>query len=136
MWEEVVDTAWDHGVPPDGSLTPRGTAARLVRLGGLDGDAAEAVHRVAGAVEQVLYAPLPRATPGLAEDAARIRAGLGARLGRGARLRAVLAPRSAARVGWALGDRWAALARRAAALRTRPAAAWSTLLGRPSRRRG
>ncbi|OII61457.1 transglutaminase [Streptomyces sp. CC53] len=136
VWEEVVDTAWDHGIAPDGSLTARGTADRLVRLGELDGAATEAVHRVAGAVEQVLYAPLPRATPGLAEDAARIRAGLRARLGRGPRLRAVLAPRSAARVGWALADRWAALGRRLTALRTGPARAWSTLLGRPSRQRG
>ncbi|MCQ0022382.1 DUF3488 and transglutaminase-like domain-containing protein, partial [Streptomyces somaliensis DSM 40738] len=71
VWEEVVDTAWDHGVPPDGALTPRGTAGRLVRAGRLEGAAAEAVHRIAGAVEEALYAPAPRPADGLARDAAR-----------------------------------------------------------------
>ncbi|NEC48182.1 transglutaminase domain-containing protein, partial [Actinospica acidiphila] len=56
-WEELTDTAWDHGIVPDESLTPRGAADRIVRTGGLEGDAAASVRRLAGAVEQVLYAP-------------------------------------------------------------------------------
>lgn len=116
VWEEVVDTAWDHGVPPDGALTPRGTAGRLVRAGRLEGAAAEAVHRIAGAVEEALYAPAPRPADGLAQDAARVRAGFAAAGGRGTRLRALLAPRSAARVAWALSRRRAAVAARCGAL--------------------
>ncbi|HBF84590.1 MAG TPA: hypothetical protein DD420_33080, partial [Streptomyces sp.] len=53
-WREVTDTAWDHGVQPDESQTPRKAAARIVRLGRLDAAAAASVHRLAGAVEQVL----------------------------------------------------------------------------------
>ncbi|MCH0542560.1 transglutaminase domain-containing protein [Streptomyces sp. MUM 203J] len=129
VWEEVVDTAWDHGIRPDESLTPRATAERLVRLGELEGAAAAAAHRVADAVEQVLYAPVPRAVPGLADDAARIRDGLRAGRSRGSRLRAALAPRSAARLGWALAQRRTAVADRWTRAR-------SALLRRPSPKRG
>lgn len=62
-WQEITDTAWDHGIEPDDSRTPRKAADRVVRLGQLGPDAADAVHRVAGAVEQVLYAPEPRGAP-------------------------------------------------------------------------
>ncbi|WP_411078602.1 DUF3488 and DUF4129 domain-containing transglutaminase family protein [Streptomyces sp. cmx-18-6] len=111
-WREVTDCAWDHGIAPDESLTPRKAAARIVRLGGLDTAAAEAVHRIAGAVEQVLYAPEPRPVSGLTEDALTVRAGLEASAGRGARLRATFAPRSAVRMVWAVSDRWATLVQR------------------------
>ena len=74
-WRELTDTAWDHGITPDDSQTPRGAAARIVRLGRLDQASADAVHRVADAVEQVLYAPVPRPATGLAEDTRRVRAG-------------------------------------------------------------
>ncbi|MEW1626405.1 DUF3488 and transglutaminase-like domain-containing protein [Streptomyces sp. NPDC089173] len=111
-WQEVTDCAWDYGIAPDESLTPRKAAARIVRLGGLDIMAAEAVHRIAGAVEQVLYAPEPRLAAGLTEDALAVRAGLEANAGRGARMRAKLAPRSAVRVAWAVSDRWATLVQR------------------------
>ncbi|MFB7915049.1 DUF3488 and DUF4129 domain-containing transglutaminase family protein [Streptomyces sp. NPDC056061] len=107
-WQEVTDTAWDHGIEPDDSLTPRGTAERVVRHGRLGPDAAEAVHCLAGAVEQVLYAPEPRPGSGLAEDVETVRAGLRASAGRGARIRAALAPRSAVRVIWTMSDRWSA----------------------------
>ncbi|MFJ8299320.1 DUF3488 and DUF4129 domain-containing transglutaminase family protein [Streptomyces sp. NPDC094447] len=123
VWEEIVDTAWDHGVEPDESQTPRRTAARIVDRGGLPDEAAEAVHRVAGAVEEALYAPDPRPVSGLAEEAARIRAGFHAAADRRNRLLALLAPRSAARVRWAAAawwsettTRWSA---RRATLRTR-----------------
>ncbi|WP_157865309.1 transglutaminase TgpA family protein, partial [Streptomyces prasinopilosus] len=76
VWDEVTDTAWDVGVSPDDSLTPRGAAARLVRLGRLGPEAAASAHRVADAVEQVLYAPRPRPAAGLTDDAHRVAAGL------------------------------------------------------------
>src|SRR5206468_2482088 len=65
-WQELTDSAWDFGILPDESQTPRKAAARIVRLGRLDPAAGAAVHRVADAVEQVLYAPRPRPKTGLA----------------------------------------------------------------------
>ncbi|WP_406449198.1 DUF3488 and transglutaminase-like domain-containing protein [Streptomyces sp. NBC_00876] len=129
-WQEITDSAWDHGIEPDESRTPRKTAARLVRLGRLDTEVAAAVHQVAGAVEQVLYAPQPRPVSGLAEDVRTVRAGLRASVGRFAGFRAIVAPRSAVRVVWAVSERRAALAGRWR-LPRRPA--WSR---RPSRQQG
>ncbi|MEV5609393.1 DUF3488 and transglutaminase-like domain-containing protein [Streptomyces sp. NPDC052225] len=104
-WREVTDTAWDHGILPDDSQTPRKAAARIVRIGRLDAAAAEAVHRVAAAVEQVLYAPRPQPSSGLGEDVHRLCDALHANMSRTTRLRATFAPRSAVRVAWALGRR-------------------------------
>lgn len=125
VWREVTDTAWDYGIPPDEALTPRKAAARIVRLGELDEQASASVHRVAGAVEQVLFAPRPQAQAGLAEDARTLRAALRERVGWRTRLRAVVAPRSAIRAVWDLTDRWTAV-------RARWAARWTALLRRPS----
>lgn len=111
-WLELTDTAWDYGIGPDDSQTPRKAAARIVRLGRLEGEAADAVRRVAGAVEQVLYAPEPKPGTGLAADVRRVREGLAAGAGRSAKLRALLAPRSSVRVAWAVSDRRAAAAAR------------------------
>lgn len=133
-WQEVTDSAWDYGIVPDESLTLRRAAARIVRLGGLDITAAEAVHRIADAVEQVLYAPEPRHAAGLTEDALTVRAGLEASAGRGARMRATLAPRSALRVAWAVADRRATLARRWSGHPGRDR--WTARLRRLSRRHG
>ncbi|OEJ51193.1 transglutaminase [Streptomyces agglomeratus] len=135
-WREISDTAWDYGVAPDESQTPRKAAARMVRLGRLDGAAAEAVHRAAGAVEQVLYAPRPAVSGSLAEEAGLVRAGLRAAAGRGARLRAVLAPRSAVRVVWAASARWAAVTDRWGASRWNLERWAVALRRRPSRQRG
>ncbi|MFE7140206.1 DUF3488 and DUF4129 domain-containing transglutaminase family protein [Streptomyces sp. NPDC057644] len=133
-WREITDTAWDHGIAPDDSLTPRKAAARIVRLGRLDTTAAEAVHRIAGSVEQVLYAPEPRPADGLAEDASAVRAGLRASAGRSTRLRATLLPRSSVRVAWAVADRRTALAERWAG---RPGAGrWTARLRRLTRQHG
>ncbi|MGW6417909.1 transglutaminase TgpA family protein [Streptomyces sp. NPDC055055] len=114
VWQEITDTAWDYGVEPDESRTPRKTAARIVLLGELHGESADAVHRVARAVEEVLYAPRPTPAAGLADEAGRVRAGFHAGADRATRLRALLAPRSALRVRWAvsawsstLAARWA-----------------------------
>ncbi|MYW66237.1 DUF4129 domain-containing protein [Streptomyces sp. SID8379] len=104
-WREVTDTAWDHGILPDDSQTPRKAAARIVRLGHLETAAAESVQRVAAAVEQVLYAPRPQPAAGLGDDVRRLHAGLHAKVSRATRLRATLAPRSAVRVAWALAER-------------------------------
>ncbi|MFB4425150.1 transglutaminaseTgpA domain-containing protein [Streptomyces sp. QL37] len=133
-WREITDSAWDHGIPPDESQTPRKAAARVVRLGHLDGPAAAAVHRVAGAVEQVLYAPEPGAAAASAEDVRAVRAGLGASAGRWAKARATLAPRSAVRVIWALSERRTEFGRRWADRAGRDR--WAARLRRPSRQQG
>ncbi|CAL9431679.1 hypothetical protein SUDANB15_02048 [Streptomyces sp. enrichment culture] len=117
LWDELSDTAWDHGIPPDESLTPRKAAARIVRLGHLDQAAAASVHRVADAVEQVLYAPRPRPTAGLTDDVRRVIDSLRSAAGRGTRLRALFAPRSTARVVWAVSDRWSGIRERVLAMR-------------------
>ncbi|MBT2525776.1 transglutaminase domain-containing protein [Streptomyces sp. ISL-99] len=135
-WREITDSAWDYGIAPDESQTPRKAAARVVRLGGLEGAPAEAVHRAAGAVEQVLYAPRPAVSGSLADEARLVRAGLRAAAGRGARLRAVLAPRSAVRVVWALSARWAAVTNRWGASRWNWERWADSLRRRPSRQRG
>ncbi|MEU8823797.1 transglutaminaseTgpA domain-containing protein [Streptomyces sp. NPDC048636] len=114
-WRELVDSAWDFGVVPDDSQTSRNTVARIVRIAGLeDGtdEAAEAARRVATAVEQVLYAPRPHPSAGIADDVRQVLAGLRSRATRWERLRALLLPRSAARLVWAAADRRSALLNR------------------------
>lgn len=136
-WRELRDAAWDVGVPPDGALSPRRAAARIVELGALEPEAAAAAHRVAGAVERELYAP-PGARapyPELADDVLLTRAGLLAGTGRGGRLRALLLPRSAARVSWAVSARRAALAS-AVAARLAPVRLAAGRLRLPLRGRG
>ncbi|WP_329388857.1 transglutaminase TgpA family protein [Streptomyces sp. NBC_01716] len=135
-WREIVDTAWDHGIRPDDAQTPRRTAARIVRLGRLEGEAANAVHRVARAVEQVLYAPEPQPATGLADEVQRVRAGLGEGVGRWARQRALLLPRSSIRVMWALSERWAAVTDRWGVRRLELVRRLTALFSRPSRQRG
>ncbi|MFD7788445.1 hypothetical protein ACFV4Q_35960 [Streptomyces nojiriensis] len=111
-WRELGDTAWDAGVVPDGALSPRRAASRIVDLGRLEPEPAAAVHRVAGAVERALYAP-PGAEvsyPELAQDVLLARTGLLASADRLPRLRALLLPRSAARISWALTARRSAIA--------------------------
>ncbi|MFD0314398.1 transglutaminase TgpA family protein [Streptomyces flavalbus] len=108
VWRELTDTAWDYGIVPDDALTPRKAAERIVRLGKLAEPTAQSVHRVAGAVEQVLFAPRPRAVPGLADDVRALRTALRSQARWATRVRAVLAPRSAVRAVWDLSDRWTA----------------------------
>ncbi|MFD9169672.1 transglutaminase TgpA family protein [Streptomyces diastaticus] len=127
-WREMTDTAWDHGIRPDEALTPRRAAERLVRLAEPGAEAAEAVHRLAGAVEQELYAPRPAPVAGLAEDVGRVRAALRLRASRRTRLRALLLPRSAVRVRWAAADHWGRLRERGRGASAR--------LPRPPRLRG
>ncbi|MEU6774427.1 DUF3488 and transglutaminase-like domain-containing protein [Streptomyces sp. NPDC046759] len=127
-WQELTDSAWDHGIVPDESLTPRRAAARIVELGHLDATGGAAVHRVADAVEQVLYAPRPRPAAGAVEDVRRVIEGLRGTVSTGTRLRALFLPRSSVRVLWAVSARWSALVARAAAARPR--------LRRPSQQQG
>ncbi|MFJ8080608.1 DUF3488 and DUF4129 domain-containing transglutaminase family protein [Streptomyces sp. NPDC096205] len=128
VWRELTDTAWDYGIPPDDALTPRKAAERIVRLGQLDESAAQGVHRVAGAVEQVLFAPRPQAASGLADEVRGLRAALRSRVSRSTRVRAVIAPRSAVRAVWDLSDRWTAF-------RERLEARLTALVRRPSGQR-
>ncbi|MDH6449311.1 transglutaminase-like putative cysteine protease [Streptomyces sp. SAI-149] len=116
-WQELTDTAWDFGIAPDDSQTPRKAAARIVRLGHLEPTAAASVHRVADAVEQVLYAPHPRPTAGLAQDVLRVIGGLRESVSRGTRARALIAPRSTAQVVWTLSEWWAGTRTRVAGVR-------------------
>ncbi|MEU0083905.1 DUF3488 and transglutaminase-like domain-containing protein [Streptomyces sp. NPDC006274] len=135
VWQEVTDTAWDVGVLPDESLTPRKTAARIVRLGKLEDESAAAVHRMARSVEQVLYAPVPEPGTALAEDARRIQSGLLGAVGFRTRMRAVLLPRSSVRAVWALTARWSAVTDRWQIRRLR-LNRWARALRRPSRQQG
>ncbi|AKJ13717.1 transglutaminase [Streptomyces incarnatus] len=116
-WQELTDSAWDHGIAPDESLTPRRAAARIVELGRLDPATGALVHRVADAVEQVLYAPRPRPAAGTAADVRRVVEGLRGTVGTGTRLRALFLPRSSVRVLWAVSARWSALRTRVATAR-------------------
>ncbi|MEV8534569.1 DUF3488 and transglutaminase-like domain-containing protein [Streptomyces sp. NPDC051211] len=120
-WRELGDAAWDVGIRPDEALSPRRAAMRIVELGGVEANAAEAVHRVAGAVERALYAPpgAARSYEGLAADVLTARAGLLSAATRAGRLRALLLPRSATRLAWALASRWSVLSHHTSALVSR-----------------
>ena len=107
-WRELRDTAWDYGIPPDDSETPRRACDRLIGTAGLTGAPADAVRRVGGAVEQVLYAPRPTAVPGVPDDVRMVRRALDERADRWSRLRARYAPRSAARVARRAREGWSA----------------------------
>jgi len=108
-WRELLDTAWDFGILPDESLTPRKAAERIIHIGDLPPEPAGAARSVAAAVEHVLYAPHPQPVSGLAPAVQQVRAGLRTGASRGLRLRAQLAPRSAVRLRWACSARWSAL---------------------------
>jgi transglutaminase-like putative cysteine protease len=115
MWQELLDTAWDLGFAPEESETPRRAVARIVRDGSLPADAAGAARRVASAVEQVLYAPVPSPVAGLADDVRAVRSALLTDATRWVRLRALLLPRSGIRVLWSLTSSWTSTTTRAAA---------------------
>lgn len=104
-WRELIDSAWDIGIPPNEAETPRRTVARIVELGELDEEPRAAAGRLALATEQVLYAPRVELHPALRQDVRLVRSGLRASVGRSVRLRAVLFPPSAARIAEGLRDR-------------------------------
>ncbi|MFJ9697878.1 transglutaminaseTgpA domain-containing protein [Kitasatospora sp. NPDC101183] len=118
VWAELIDSAWDLGVEPDESRTPRSTARRISDGSGLDEEASAATGRLALATERVLYAPSGRATAApLAADVRTVRQGMLAKADRRRRLRALLLPPSSARLWWrfseALGVARAAVGERA-----------------------
>lgn len=97
-WREMIDSAWDLGIPPDTGETPRRTAARLAELSDFGEEQRAALGRVALATEQVLYAPTASAPLSLQQDVRTVRSGLAASADRRTRIRAVLLPPSGARV--------------------------------------
>ncbi|MFC1416829.1 transglutaminase TgpA family protein [Streptacidiphilus cavernicola] len=97
-WTELIDSAWDVGIPPDEAETPRRIAARIVELGELRDEPKAAAGRLALATEQVLYAPRAEVHPALRQDVRTVRDGLRASVGRSVRIRAVLLPPSSARL--------------------------------------
>ncbi|MGW2249780.1 transglutaminase family protein [Kitasatospora sp. NPDC001660] len=111
-WDELVDSAWDVGIPPDESRTPRAAARRITERAELDENAAAAAGRLALATERVLYARSAHITTPLAADVRTAREGLRATAGRRERTRAVLLPPSSAQLWWRTAD--AALAARVA----------------------
>ncbi|MGW1839785.1 transglutaminase family protein [Streptomyces sp. NPDC002067] len=134
-WEELVDTARDLGIAPDGTLTPRRTADRLIGVAALPPRPAEAVHRVAGAVEEALYAARPRPAPRVADDVRLIRTALRAQASRATRWRATLLPRSADRLFRTFTTRWHAFRRRRASGRATTALRRLTTALHPGGRR-
>ncbi|MDJ0383367.1 DUF3488 and transglutaminase-like domain-containing protein [Streptomyces sp. G-G2] len=132
-WRELGDSAWDVGIIPDEALSPRAAAARIVERGRLAPDAADAVRRVAGAVERELYAPPGAVAVPLGPDVLAARAALLAGVSRRSRLRAVFAPRSAVRVRWSAASRWSTATLRLGRLGTRLVRPLGTRL---TRRRG
>lgn len=113
-WEELIDSAWDLGLAPDESRTPRSTAQRISAASRLDAEASAATGRLALATERVLYAPSGRLTAApVAADVRTVRQGLLAQADRRRRLRALLLPASSVKLWWRASD--AAGAARAAA---------------------
>ncbi|MER5351370.1 DUF3488 and transglutaminase-like domain-containing protein [Kitasatospora sp. NPDC002551] len=103
-WDELIDSAWDLGIPPDESRTPRAAARRIAETGELDEASAAAAGRVALATERVLYARSAQVDEPLAADVRATRDGLRARVGRRGRIRALLLPASSAQLRWRISD--------------------------------
>ncbi|MFJ5924133.1 transglutaminaseTgpA domain-containing protein [Kitasatospora sp. NPDC092948] len=114
-WAELIDSAWDLGLPPDEARTPRNAARRLAEDAHLAPAAAEAAGRVALATERVMYARESDPSPHLGTDVRTAREGLLLQASRGRRLRALLLPASTVRFWWRTQDRMAALRERTAA---------------------
>ncbi|WP_033216857.1 transglutaminaseTgpA domain-containing protein [Kitasatospora phosalacinea] len=130
-WAELVDSAWDLGIPPDEARTPRNAVRRLAEDARLDADSAAAAGRVALATERVMYARESDAPPYLGGDVRAAREALRVRATRVRRLRALLLPASAVRLWWRAQDR-AAVRRERTAERV---AAVRAAVTRPFRRR-
>ncbi|MFC5662060.1 transglutaminaseTgpA domain-containing protein [Kitasatospora misakiensis] len=103
-WDELIDSAWDLGIPPDDSRTPRATARRIAETAELDETATAAAGRVALATERVLYARSAEVDEPLAADVRTARNGLRAHAGRRGRVRAVLLPASSAQLRWRISE--------------------------------
>jgi transglutaminase-like putative cysteine protease len=119
IWREMIDSAWDVGIPPDEAETPRRTVARIVELGALEEKPRAAAGRLALATEQVLYAPRSDSTTALRQDVRAVRHGLRASARPSVRIRAVLFPPSSARLVRGLRETWQSLADRVRVRRRR-----------------
>ncbi|GAA0656555.1 DUF3488 and transglutaminase-like domain-containing protein [Kitasatospora atroaurantiaca] len=133
-WEELIDSAWDLGIPPDDARTPRGTARRIAETGQLDATASAAAGRLALATEQVLYAREVQPQLPLGPDVRTATDGLKAWAGRRGRARAVLLPASSIRLRWRIADRVAAVQDGFRARRTRVTERVGTMFRRLGRR--
>lgn len=129
-WAELIDTAWDLGIPPDQAHSPRHTGERISQAAELDEPGRAAVGRVALATEQVLYARAAGPQPSLGSDVRAVHQRLRNSAGRGKRLRALLLPPSAVRLVWRLADRLLSARLRGQAAGRR----LTGVLGRPLRR--
>ncbi|MFD0274475.1 transglutaminaseTgpA domain-containing protein [Kitasatospora sp. NPDC127111] len=103
-WAELVDSAWDVGIPPDESRTPRAAARRIAESAELDAASAAAAGRVALATERVLYARSAEVAAPVLADVRTARDGLRAGVGRVGRTRALLLPPSSAQLWWRISD--------------------------------
>ncbi|TCI96789.1 DUF3488 and transglutaminase-like domain-containing protein [Aeromicrobium sp. IC_218] len=91
-WEELLDTAYDLGLPAPPGATPREEAATLAAAPGSDADA---VDRLLRAYERERFGPpTQEAGPDARADLETALAGLRAGAGRAGRWRAALLPRS------------------------------------------
>ncbi|MFJ1702277.1 transglutaminaseTgpA domain-containing protein [Kitasatospora sp. NPDC088346] len=133
-WQELIDSAWDLGIPPDDARTPRSAVQRLAESAELDAESAAAAGRVALATEQVMYARSGAATAPLGPDVRAAREGMLARTGRLGRIRAVLLPASLARVWWRAADRVMVLRQAARERTARVFAAVRSAVTKPFRR--
>lgn len=125
-WDELVDSAWDVGIAPDESRTPRAAARRIAEAAELDEASAAAAGRVAMATERVLYARSAEVSAPVMADVRTARDGLRAGAGRAGRARAALLPPSSAQLWWRISD--AVLAGRLA-VRSRLTRAAGTVTG-------
>lgn len=94
-WAQVVEDAGDLGWEDRPAESVRSSAQRLTQWGMVSGAAAEALGRLAVAVEQARYAatgPTPAQTAGLPADVRLVRSALARRRRVGRRVRAVLLP--------------------------------------------
>ncbi|MFF4649000.1 transglutaminaseTgpA domain-containing protein [Streptomyces sp. NPDC001380] len=108
-WQELVDSAWDLGIAPDGAETPRRTLERIAAAAPLEDGPREAAGRVALATERALYARSAQAPAGLGDDVRAASEGLRAAAGRWTRVRAVVLPPSSVRMVWRVAGRYAAV---------------------------
>jgi transglutaminase-like putative cysteine protease len=107
-WADLQDTLVDHGYSWHPSDPPRRGTVRLVEQRPLDGEAADAAHRLATATERARYAPvMPGEVGDLRADVETVRDALSATAGRWGRWRARLLPRSTRAVATALSERTA-----------------------------
>lgn len=93
-WAELIDTAWDFGVRPSASQTPRQLEAKVLAEGPLEGRAERALSRLTRVCERSRFAARIGPVGDVRADLAAVRRGLAARAVRTARLRALLVPPS------------------------------------------